>query len=302
MEANDPALAPLSLAARRSNARRSTGPRSEAGKRRVSLNALKHGAYTRGVAESMKALGENPAAYRRLLADLLEAHRPATLSEALLVEDLAALRWQRRRCERAQASKLALSRHAFEREQSREVVERRRRWWARQADLPPGGGLRYAPESESKFTELSDLLFDLRERFELGDFSDATRHILRHIYGESPTERGLPIVKLVESATRPGTPETFRRAAQRALVSALGEDHRDALQEQEAYLNEVCLPDGSARQAWLAPEGEAWRHLLRQQMAIDRQIERKLRLLLQIQAQREKRERQPPSPDGPDEP
>lgn len=302
MEADDPALSPLSIEARRSNARRSTGPRSEAGKRRVSLNALKHGAYTRGLAESMKALGENPAAYRRLLADLLEAHRPATLSEALLVEDLAALRWQRRRCERAQAGKLALSRHAFERELSREVVERRRRWWARQADLPRGGGLRYAPESESKFTELSDLLFDLREHFEQGEFSDATRQILRYIYGESPTERGLHIVKLVESATRPGTPETFRRAAQQALVSALGEDHRDALQEQEAYLNEISLPAESARQAWLAPEGEAWRHLLRQQMAIDRQIERKLRLLFQIQAQREKRERQPPSPDDPDKP
>ena len=46
-------LTPASLAARRGNAQRSTGPRTERGKARVGLNALKHGRYAIGLPERL---------------------------------------------------------------------------------------------------------------------------------------------------------------------------------------------------------------------------------------------------------
>jgi hypothetical protein len=47
------------MEARRQNARKSTGPRSERGKRRVALNALRHGAFARPPWRSMLALDED---------------------------------------------------------------------------------------------------------------------------------------------------------------------------------------------------------------------------------------------------
>ena len=55
-----PALTPRSLAARRSNALKSTGPRTPCGKARVSLNALKHG-------RAMGPAGRAPRFRERLL-------------------------------------------------------------------------------------------------------------------------------------------------------------------------------------------------------------------------------------------
>jgi len=45
MENANDHLTPRQLESRRKNARKSTGPRTAAGKRRVSLNALKYGHY-----------------------------------------------------------------------------------------------------------------------------------------------------------------------------------------------------------------------------------------------------------------
>ena len=50
------------IEARRENSRKSTGPRTEAGKRRAGLNALKHGIHTQAQSfhASMIELGEDP--------------------------------------------------------------------------------------------------------------------------------------------------------------------------------------------------------------------------------------------------
>src|SRR5580698_4737644 len=50
---HSPRLTPAALAARRANARKSTGPRTEPGKARVALNGLKHGRYAVDLAEKL---------------------------------------------------------------------------------------------------------------------------------------------------------------------------------------------------------------------------------------------------------
>ena len=96
-------LTDAKLKANRRNAARSTGPRSEAGKRNSCLNALKHGAWaTAGCysPEAMRALGEDPEEYQQLLARLRRAQGPTDPLWEEQVEDLARLYWRRKRLER----------------------------------------------------------------------------------------------------------------------------------------------------------------------------------------------------------
>jgi len=93
------------MSANRSNAQHSTGPRSEAGKHRSRLNALRDGRWASGLAwsdESLRALGEDPDEFRQLRLGLLMSDGPLDdpLWE-LQLEDLARLYWRRRRLERA---------------------------------------------------------------------------------------------------------------------------------------------------------------------------------------------------------
>lgn len=100
-----PALTEVKLAAQRSNAQHSTGPRSEAGRSRSRFNALKHGGYATAAAwsdEVLRALGENPTELLELVARLKAADGPSDEPLwDLAAEELARQIWRRRRLERA---------------------------------------------------------------------------------------------------------------------------------------------------------------------------------------------------------
>jgi len=81
------------IAANRLNAQQSTGPRTDAGKRRSRRNAFKHGL----TAESVVAVFEDEAAYRKFERIILGDYRPETALERALVARLASLLWRLRR-------------------------------------------------------------------------------------------------------------------------------------------------------------------------------------------------------------
>jgi hypothetical protein len=100
-----PEMTERKLAAQRSNARRSTGPRTEAGKSRSRWNAFRHGGWAGGRAwsdEALRAVGEDPEDFLRLRRSLQQAWGPGEdrLGDAL-IEDLARLYWRRARLEHA---------------------------------------------------------------------------------------------------------------------------------------------------------------------------------------------------------
>jgi hypothetical protein len=79
-----PCPTPASLAARRANARKSTGPRTDQGKARVALNALKHGQRAVGLQERLTRAGcrDSEALYCRIRSRLLKTFaRPGDDSE-----------------------------------------------------------------------------------------------------------------------------------------------------------------------------------------------------------------------------
>jgi hypothetical protein len=77
------------ILANRENAKHSTGPTSTAGRAASSQNGLKHGLAS----STLIIQGENAEAFDILLAGLLAEHKPQTLTETLLVQDMAKYHW-----------------------------------------------------------------------------------------------------------------------------------------------------------------------------------------------------------------
>jgi hypothetical protein len=81
------------ITANRLNAQKSTGPRTEAGKRKSRRNALRHGL----TGESVVTALENHAAYKRFENKITGDYAPETAVERALVVRIASLLWRLRR-------------------------------------------------------------------------------------------------------------------------------------------------------------------------------------------------------------
>jgi hypothetical protein len=81
------------ILANQANAQLSTGPRSEEGKAISSKNNLRHGL----TGPFMVLAWEKKHEYEQLKADLFAEHQPTTLTEQMLVEDMAQSHWLRKR-------------------------------------------------------------------------------------------------------------------------------------------------------------------------------------------------------------
>jgi len=81
------------VAANRLNAQRSTGPRTVAGKTKVSMNAMKHGLTAR---DSVLP-GENPDDFESFRAELLITLDPQEALEGALAENIVSCLWRLRR-------------------------------------------------------------------------------------------------------------------------------------------------------------------------------------------------------------
>jgi hypothetical protein len=86
-------MSPEALAANRANARKSTGPRSQNGKLKSSVNALRHGVYS----EKFIVGTEDENAFRNFAASFMDEFEPQTASELELVDALIQTSWRRRR-------------------------------------------------------------------------------------------------------------------------------------------------------------------------------------------------------------
>jgi hypothetical protein len=76
--------------ANRANAKLSTGPRTEPGKQRSSLNALRHGL----TAQTAVLPTEDPEAYQLHIQQFLDEYKPANPTETQLVHEIANTAWR----------------------------------------------------------------------------------------------------------------------------------------------------------------------------------------------------------------
>ena len=91
---------PAQIAANRRNAKKSTGPRSEAGKAAVRFNALKSGL----TAKSTLLPHECAADYHEIRASLMHDYAPASSQELMLVDQIACGYWRTIRARRFEVS------------------------------------------------------------------------------------------------------------------------------------------------------------------------------------------------------
>ena len=87
----------------RQNAQKSTGPRTEAGKQRSSLNAIRHGLTAR----TPVLASEDLAAYQRHCRQFVDEYQPATATETQLAQDLADTSWRLNRIPSLEAALFA---------------------------------------------------------------------------------------------------------------------------------------------------------------------------------------------------
>ena len=88
-----PEISEAQLAANRANAMLSTGPRSEEGKRRSAMNAVKHGLAARTIVLAKEDQGK----YAAFVKEIFESWEPANARERELAQLVADQQWRLRR-------------------------------------------------------------------------------------------------------------------------------------------------------------------------------------------------------------
>ncbi len=300
-----PQLTPELLAAARRNARHSTGPRSPAAKQNSKLNALKHGLYAapENERQTMLALGEDPEEFEYLKKELLLSYGPGEILWQKQIDDLARLYWRRERVQRAQEG---LKRRALQ--GIDDWQHRRRQEMARVTFDASQHEMLDVTLSESTdrgvgLRRTLSYLELVREEIQQRSFRPRQYFVLESLYQGMVGWRQALIfgllhrfsdpVDLAEQQEKneqyrqylrkqgrncepPGEPE--RQELLRLLaeeIASVGEEfeYAEKANEERAAIE---------RDACLAPEGEAWSMLLRQEAALDRAIDRKVRILLRL--------------------
>ncbi len=269
------------IAANRENAKKSTGPRTEAGKARAKLNAFKHSQYSASFRESMIALGEDPQEFDRLYRDLLDAYQPTDPLWAKQVDDLAKLYWRQGRWERARSGVLRREMELLEVQQLRRKQEQNRESIDYLGAEVSEVGLRRLQDSSAKFEETLSHLQTILERAEQRDFSNDMKSYFLMLYGKKLTYRGDQIARLFRRFAHPEWSHTPpNEASYTRLRNLLLEEIRGVREEYALFQRERLNISTAARDACLAPVGKQWTWMLRQENALDRAIDRKVKILI----------------------
>ena len=109
-DTNEPkAVSSQKLAANRANAKRSTGPKTLAGKAKASQNSYKHGFHSKHLFPNDKLRTQDGADYEMLCNGLRDYYSPQGFAEQSLVEQLAKEYLRRNRVERIEQQEVAKS-------------------------------------------------------------------------------------------------------------------------------------------------------------------------------------------------
>ncbi len=281
-----PTLTSAALAANRANAASSTGPRTVAGKQRARRNALQHGRYAASDVsrQTMLALGESPEEFENLYQTLLCAYDPADPLWAKQVEDLAKLYWRRGRLERARDGLLRREMEALDVDQERRRLELDRDFLIAEEELRVDEeGLCQLRDSPTKFRRILICLKEILEAVEARDFTESSMSTFHTLYGKTPSWRASRIRRLMRwfvSAPSEGAPpdeETYQ-----LLLSLVRDEIRLVEREYELYRRAHSEVTPAARAARLVPAGKNWSGIQREEIALDRAIDRKVKILLSL--------------------
>ena len=282
--------------ASRKNARRSTGPRTPAGKAVVRWNALKHGLLAKEVVIRAGGGKESKSEFQNLFAKLTEDLRPEGMLEEVLVEKIAVCYWRLRRVIRCETGEIrsSLDTYEFDEDVRRiEAVNDRLSWPSLTGKGCEGSLVKTSAGVERMLKIIDGLRYDIHEH---GSFCESAETEMRQVFGSQEGDLGHTLSFYNWLASEEGqhkagadeeekdqlTPEQSRQAIldmlaekEEALKVAL-----DVAEETEAFK----LQSDLARLS-LPAEGSAEK-TLRYETAIERQMYRAINQLERLQRQR----------------
>jgi len=281
-------------------AKGSTGPRTGAGKRRSSQNAYKHGLYSNAgfFCDAAIALGEDPREFERLLKGLMLARQPADALEMVLVEDIALLVWKKARLDRAEAAVQVCNLHKHDLERRKHIIQVGREITDTLESEVREKGLRRTLDAPGKFEQVLSFLQSLMEMVEKNEFSYSMQEALRALYGTDPTLRGAGLYNFYFKLSKMKPSDKDFEDAKTSMTARLAEEIADVGREYELFLHEHVESTRAARVAATAPSHAQWAAIIRQQNALHRHLEHKIRLLEEMQEKRKKKEERFPDKPG----
>ena len=303
-------LTPQRLDAARRNSLRSTGPRSEAGKERMKMNALQHGcdAAPENEAAVMRALGEDPERYAALQRELATTYGPGDALLNQQVADLGKLYWRRNRIERMETGLMRRALLAVEERQR----TRHRRLAAVTFDVSKTPTDLSMGEPTERCVQLRLLLSRLEVMraqvgarvFTLGQ-PEVIKTRQQEAIGWRPARLRFLLYAFLQRAgggigrndeqkmrdyeNQCMGGEAGARTLYQELVRLLEEEIAKVEAEFGEELKAQEEMDAIERDACLAPAGETWEMLLRQEAALDRSIDRKVRIILAMRQEHARR-------------
>jgi hypothetical protein len=269
----------------------------------MKMNALKHGcdAAPENEAAVMRALGEDPERYAALKRELATAYGPGDALWDRQLEDLAKLYWRRNRIERMETG---LMRRALQ------AVEERERARRSQIAAVTFDATNFAAtdlavgEPTDRCVQLRlllSLLGVIREQVGRGVFTRGQPRVLKTYQpgaiGWRPARLRWVLWQFIDRAEyqAKNDEQGLRDYENKCMggeagVEALRRELLTLLEEEiaavkAAFAAEVKVQeekDAIERDACLAPAGETWEMLARQEMALDRSIDRKVKILLNM--------------------
>ena len=267
--------------------RRSGGPRSAEGKRRSCQNAHKHGLYTDEsfLEGAALELGEDPRQFQRLLKGLIEARRPVGALELAVIEDIALLLLKKGRVDKAELAVQVSNLHQHDLERRKQMIQVGHNNSDIEEFEAREHGLRRAISSPGQYEQVLTLLGGLLGMVDFNEF-DRMQEAMRTLYGTEHTLRAAEMDTLRAQLCRTKPEDESFQPLKKALLRLVAAEGGAVEREYEIFLQEHVTNTRSARVAATAPSHAQWAAIIRQQNSLNRQLEHKIRLLMELQQER----------------
>jgi hypothetical protein len=266
----------------------------------MKMNALKHGcdAAPENDAAVMRALGEDPERYAALKRELATAYGPGDALWDHQLEDLAKLYWRRNRIERMETGLMRRALQAVEERQRTRRDQIAAATFDASSTLATELGLPKPADPCARLRQLLSRVSAIHEQLRLGIVSPMQHLVLQNCY---PGGNGWRPARLVQvmlmfanrafcqaKKDNQGLKEALKEMGGEANVDVLWRELLRLMEEEIAAVKAAFEEEAAAqeekdvieRDACLAPAGETWEMLARQEMALDRSIDRKVKILL----------------------
>jgi len=277
---------PAQVAASQANGKKGRGPTTPEGKARVSLNALKTGAYAktdRVRREVMLRRGENPDDFEQLHQEFTEEWQPGYVTEAMLVRTIAEKSFDKAQLRAAWVeSELNALRITEVQTQRQQLLARR--WLpgvpnVERGQQPP---LWLAKDSPSKFHAIFEILDDLQKWYDDQAVPETFGREMHELYGEYHSRAGERIRTLFIQMFETEDPAGAEKATAE-LPKWIAQERGDVEHERELYRQEKEIRANAGPN--LIEEEVA-----KKEAALERQIREQTRLLLQLKKARSQQE------------